>query len=372
MKILILNWRDRLNPRAGGGDRVIHRIGEYLVATGHEVDMVTSKFRGANTHEVIGTIRVHRVGGEIGSHLSVFIGASFEGIGDHDIIWDVINLLPWIRAKDNHDGDRLRAMMHQFTYQALRFEINPFLASVGRIVERRVTPRIYQGIPLVVPAESTREECIQLGFDPRYLTSIPPGIDFGAYSGNPTRNSDPRILFVGRLSRYKGVQHLLRAMPLILRRFPNATIDIVGRGYYAPTLIQLATHLGLIQNVHFHGFVDEHTKQNLIRRAWMLVLPSVQEGWGIPVMEAAAAGVPAVGTDTTGLRDSIIHGSTGLLVPFGDARAIADTVIRLIKDSELRMALGQRARQRARNFDWSLQLPKYASFLLDEWRPSAA
>jgi glycosyltransferase involved in cell wall biosynthesis len=99
----------------------------------------------------------------------------------------------------------------------------------------------------------------------------------------------------------------------------------------------------------------------------MLLMPSVQEGWGIPVLEAAAAGLPAIGTNTTGLRDSIVHGSTGLLVPFGDSPAIADAIIRLAQDSELRRTYGVNARRRARNFDWSLQLPKYSSFLLDEW-----
>ncbi len=363
MKILIFNWRDRRNPRAGGGEGIVHRIAEHLASTGHTVDMITSRFHHGKAQERIGAVHIFRAHGEIGSHFSVFV-ADLEKRRGYDVVWDVINLLPWIRARRDLNGLHLRALMHQFTYEALRYEINPFLASLGRIVERQVTPRVYQGVPLAVLAESTRQECIRVGFDPGDVISIPPGIDFDSYAGNPDPDANPRLLFIGRLSRYKGVQHLIKAMPGILSKAPETSLDIVGRGYFRPVLVRMARQLGVTRNVRFHGYVDEQRKQNLIRRAWMLVLPSVQEGWGIPVMEAAAAGVPSVGTDTTGLRDSIIDGSTGVLVPFGDIESLRDSIVSLIGNPDLRLEMGNKARRRARKYDWSFQLPKYASFLL--------
>jgi glycosyltransferase involved in cell wall biosynthesis len=258
-------------------------------------------------------------------------------------------------------------MMHQFTYEALRFETNRLFASIGRIVERRITPKIYTNVPLAVLSESIRLECLRLGFDAQNVVSIPPGIEYNSYAVDSNPDSVLRILYIGRLARYKGVQYLIQATAQVLRKFPNAILDIVGRGYFEPNLKQLARQLRLNEHVEFHGLVDEGTKLDLLQRSWMLLMPSVQEGWGIPVLEAAAAGLPAIGTNTTGLRDSIVHGSTGLLVPFGDSPAIADAIIRLAQDSELRRTYGVNARRRARNFDWSLQLPKYSSFLLDEW-----
>lgn len=371
MRILILNWRDRLNPRSGGGDGLVHRVADYIAGQGHEVEMLASLFPGAKSSERVGLIRVRRIGGEIDLHFSVFLGRCGQPDG-WDVVWDVINLLPWIRARRDTNRVRYRAMIHQLTYAALRLEINPLLASMGRLMEAKLTPAVYRDVPLVVLSQSVRHECVRLGFRSENVVAIPPGIDYEAHALEPCPDEHLRLLFIGRLRAYKGVQYLLQAMPLVLRRFPNARLDIVGRGPYQPHLMNLSRRLRVEHSVSFHGFVAEPGKLDLMRRSWMVLLPSIQEGWGIPIMEAAAAAVPAIGTDTSGLRDSIVQGSTGFLVPVGDARAIAEAIVRLAEDRPLREEFGRNAKRRAQAFDWSLQLPKYASFLLQEGRmPSA-
>ncbi|MEZ4455982.1 MAG: glycosyltransferase [Gemmatimonadales bacterium] len=73
--------------------------------------------------------------------------------------------------------------------------------------------------------------------------------------------------------------------------------------------------LGLEAAVTFHGFVDEETKIRMFRTTWANVFPSPKEGWGITVMEAAACGTPSIASDSPGLRDSVVAGKTGWLVP---------------------------------------------------------
>ncbi|BDZ58199.1 hypothetical protein GCM10025872_18560 [Barrientosiimonas endolithica] len=104
--------------------------------------------------------------------------------------------------------------------------------------------------------------------------------------------------------------------------------------------------------MHFHGFVDEHTKHTLLARSWVLLMPSHKEGWGLTIVEAGLHATPAVAfAYAGGPTESIVHGRTGLLSR--DADDMREQVARLLTDHELRRALGERARTHARSFDWT-------------------
>jgi glycosyltransferase involved in cell wall biosynthesis len=99
--------------------------------------------------------------------------------------------------------------------------------------------------------------------------------------------------------------------------------------------------------------VGEEEKLRLLRRAWLHVLTSSKEGWGISNLEAAACGTPSVSTDVPGLRESVLHGETGLLVPHGNVPALADAIGGLIRDPTARERLGRQARAFAERFSWN-------------------
>jgi glycosyltransferase involved in cell wall biosynthesis len=100
------------------------------------------------------------------------------------------------------------------------------------------------------------------------------------------------------------------------------------------------------------GFVDETAKRELMRRAWVHALTSPKEGWGITNIEAAASGTPTVASDSPGLRDSLVDGQTGLLVPHGDVEALAGALRKVIEDTALRTRLSDGARAFAARFTW--------------------
>jgi len=104
--------------------------------------------------------------------------------------------------------------------------------------------------------------------------------------------------------------------------------------------------------VTFAGFVSEEGKRELMRRAWATVQPSPKEGWGITNIEAAACGTPTVASDSPGLRESVVHNTTGLLVPHGDVAALADALERLAMDPLEVARLGAGAHQFAQGFTW--------------------
>jgi glycosyltransferase involved in cell wall biosynthesis len=159
-------------------------------------------------------------------------------------------------------------------------------------------------------------------------------------------------LYVGRLKRYKGVETAIRAVGLARRGGSPVELAIAGQGDDRPRLERLTAELGLTDAVRFLGFVSEDEKRTLLRRSWATVFPSPKEGWGITNVEAAACGTPAVASDSPGLRESVRHEETGLLVPGDDPAALADALQRLARDSALVARLGRGGRAFAESLSW--------------------
>lgn len=180
---------------------------------------------------------------------------------------------------------------------------------------------------------------------------IPLSVDldrFDAYEGPeydlPTDPDRPTLLFVGRLSYYKGVQHLVDAMGDV-----DADLLVVGDGDRREDVESRARERGVTDRIHFLGRVDDEMLDFCYREADVFVLPSVapSEAFGIVQLEAMAVGTPVVNTDLpTGVPWVSRDGETGLTVPPGDARALADAINRLVENPELRRRYGENAAER--------------------------
>jgi len=127
---------------------------------------------------------------------------------------------------------------------------------------------------------------------------------------------------------------------------------IVGRGDAVPGLERQVARLGLERIVEFRGFVSEQEKVELYRAARVFVNPSEKEGWGLTILEANACGVPSVASDAPGLRDSVRHEDTGLLVPHGDVDACAAALQRVLTDDALWDHLRAGALRWATHYTW--------------------
>jgi len=162
----------------------------------------------------------------------------------------------------------------------------------------------------------------------------------------------PTILYLGRIKRYKSVDVVIRALPSVLEKVPDAQLAIVGSGDTLDELKILAGQLGVGANVVFTGFVSTVEKVDWMRRSHVIVNPSPKEGWGLTNIEANACGTVAVATDADGLRDSVRDGETGLLFPYGDHEALADHLVRILTNSGFREKLARAALEWAQSFTW--------------------
>lgn len=159
------------------------------------------------------------------------------------------------------------------------------------------------------------------------------------WSGKPDPNA-PRILYVGRLIEWKGIDTLIRAMGSVVRAKPDAILTIVGSGEEQGHLESLSRDLGIADHVHFAGQVSDDQLSNLYSCSTVLVLPSqssrgfVMEGLGVVLLEAMSHGVPVIGSNTGGIPDIIDDGKNGSLFPAGDDKVLAEKILCIVSDPE--------------------------------------
>ena len=177
------------------------------------------------------------------------------------------------------------------------------------------------------------------------------GVDSQALTPDSSERAEkPVFVYLGRLKRYKRVDTVIRAFASL--NLDDATLEIAGTGDYRAPLEGLAQSLHLGNRVKFLGFVPETQKAHLLRRAWASVLASPKEGWGISNLEAAACGTPVIAANSPGIRESVIDGETGFLVPPDDPEAMAAAMRGLVQSPDLVNVLGAAGRRFAQTFTW--------------------
>ncbi|TYO93236.1 glycosyltransferase family 4 protein [Desulfallas thermosapovorans] len=154
----------------------------------------------------------------------------------------------------------------------------------------------------------------------------------------------PVIGFVGRLTKDKGIIELIKAYKVVKSAFPDVRLILIGRYEEGDPVPQnIREEIKSDKNIIQTGYVNDVAPYYRIMDC--LAFPTHREGLGNVALEAAAAGVPVVGTLATGVVDAVIHGETGLLSPIGDVKALADNLIWVLKDENLRKRLGNAGRK---------------------------
>lgn len=183
------------------------------------------------------------------------------------------------------------------------------------------------------------------------FTTVRYGLDFSAIPANDgSIGSPPTILFVGGNFQRKGLLVLLRALPAVLARVPGTRLTIVGRSHYARGARDLASRLGVLGHCDFLGALDHHGLLHHYGTASVLAMPSLLEAFGIPYLEAMSCGLPVVATGCAGPDEYLRDGHNALVVPPGDAAALAAALVRLLTDETLRARVRAGGRQTASDF----------------------
>jgi len=355
MKILIFNWRDIKNPEAGGAEVYTHEITKRLVNKGHRVVLVTAGFKGTKEEEIIDGVYIFRVGNKYSVYWRAkefyLKNLAQEGF---DVLVDEINTRPFFCIKFAKNGTRVVALIHQLAKEFWFYEMPFPLSLVGYFLEKYWL-YFYRKVPTVTVSPSTRKDLERWGF--QNIKTVPNGINVEPVSCLPVKNSRPTIIFVGRMKRAKKPQDVLKAFEMVRKKIGDAELWMVGDGYMRERLKARKP-----EGVKFWGYLAGEKKNELVKKAWVIAVAGVREGWGQVVTDANALGTPAVGYNIPGLRDSIKDGYNGLLVN-PDPRSLAEGLITLLKDAHLREKLSRNAIEWAKQFSWDKSAEEFERIL---------
>jgi len=348
-RITVLAWRDLDDPEAGGSELHAARVAALWGRAGIEVTMRTSYAPGTAQVTWRDGYRVIRKAGRY----MVFPRAAFsEMMGWHGAsnalveIWNGMPFFSPVWAR------RTRVVwLHHVHDSMWKMTLPPRLARLGRMIEFRVAPPLYRGVPIVTLSQSSKDEIVRLlHLRAADISVVSPGIDPSFSPGDVAKEPTPLVVAVGRLVPVKRFHLLIDALTAIKSHHPGLRTVIVGEGYERDRLESQIAELDATDWITLPGRLADDQLLSLYRRAWILASASAHEGWGMTITEAAACGTPAVATRIAGHSDAIVDGRTGLLVD--DATGLAHGLDRLLGDESLRRRMTQAAMEYAATFTW--------------------
>lgn len=351
MNILILNWRDKMNPRAGGAELLTHEVAKRWVADGHTVTLFCERYHRSAREEVIDGVSVIRKGRWWSVHLYAMVYYFFRFRTSTDVIIDEVHWYPFFSVLYARHKTILLVCE---VADKLFFRLLPYpFAFVARFIEK-IYFALYRGNPALAISTSTKNSLIREGFEEDRITVIPMGLTIPKSVKNFPKATALTLIVVARLQVLKGIADAIVAFARIQSSIPSARLWIVGGDSegYQKDLEQIAQTLGVAQRVTFYGRVGDMKKFELLARAHILLIPSVHEGWGLVVPEAASQETPAIGYRTAGVQDVIIDGKTGILVEAGQPEKLAAEVLKLWNDRPRYRRFQNTGMKRALSMNW--------------------
>ncbi len=361
MKILIVNFE---YPPLGGGGGVATQMLAAELSKRHEVHVLTTLFGNLKYQQREGAVTIHRVRviGRIDQYtaslqsLASFVPAAV-GTGwrlGRKVRFDVINA-QFVLPSGLVGAILARILGVPFVLSFIGGDlfdpskgISPHRYAVLRWVVRRIAAR---AAVCTAISEDTKRRARELHGVEKNIVVTHLGIkavSVAELSRASLGVPDGELLFIsiGRLIPRKGYEILLSAW----RDVPRANLIIVGGGPLRARLEDMAVELGIAKRVAVRGFVPEEIKHQLLQAADGYVSAADHEGFGLVFLEAMAAGLPIIATNMGGHTDFLRAEQNALLVPPGNAAALASAVRRLISDQELRESIGKRNRQQVASY----------------------
>jgi len=346
-RILIFAWRDIKHPEMGGSEVYVHEVAKRL-AREHHVTLFTSKPGNLSDRDVIDNVHIVRRGGMLTVYIWAFIYYVLYFRKDMDFVVDVENGLPFFTPLFC-GKPKLMVLHHVHKGQWFKQFSLP-LALVGYVIESFVMPAMYRNTNVITVSPSTLSELRRIGFIDRkiYLgfNSIPSRV-----GSKVNKAKEPLLVYVGRVKAYKRLEMAVETLRSLSKAYPTMQLIIGGAGDHAEKINKLVERYQLQRRVQILGFISEKKKWELMQKAWVFLMPSSKEGWGITIVEAASCGTPAVGFNVPGVRDSIKDGITGILAR--DEIDYVKSVKRLLDDKKLREKMGYYGVFWAKKFSWN-------------------
>lgn len=345
--ILSLSWRDIKSPKAGGAEVHTHEMLRRLDAGKYRVVHISMKNPKEKMEEVIDGVTYIRKG----NALTVILFAIRYYAVNHreiDFVIDQCNthrfFTPlWVRQK------KRIFYIHQLTKEIWDYSAGFPLNRIGKMTEEMML-KLNRKDAVITVSESTRQELIERGYQKDKIKIIHNGISFQPWSEEKwcNKEEEPTFIYAGRYSPYKGIDKSLQAFAGLKQKFPKASLWILGKKdqeYVEKNLMPICrmNHLEWCDaaeeptkgDIISWGYVSEEKKLELLSRAWVLLYPSIREGWGIPITEAGCVGTPSIAFDSPGIREAVWYGQAGYLCKENTVDGLYQQMKKVICDKDL-------------------------------------
>ncbi len=356
MRLAIVTWRDLTHPLAGGSEVLTDQLARGFAERGNDVTVVC----GGPVDQDGADGRPYAVV-EAGGTFSQYIVAPYlcRRLRNVDLLIDVENGMPYFSPLW-HRGAKVCLVHHVHTDQ-WRDRFAPPLAAIARAVEARAMPLAYRKQTFVAVSPSTCSALVSIGVPADHIRVIENGVSPRSPAAGPgtrpAKSPSPLFVAVGRLVPHKRIDLLLETWEQV-RPETGGRLVVVGDG---PEMAKLRRSLP--EGAELAGRVSDRERDELMAAAWLLVHCAHHEGWGMTVLEAAAAGTPALALDAPGVRDAIVDGTTGELAC--DPADMMKRWTALASNPERRAALGEAARERAASMSWDRTVGSYLELAVE-------
>lgn len=360
----ILYLTEFLSAIGGGGDVAFYNHALAMAERGHDVHIVCRRSPedfGMRT----GSLHIHRIGSEmtlrhghfptLAQQTMYVLGAVAEGrriIRGKDI--DIIHantLSPAIAgaALSIISGLPLvNTFHHVHAVKSKRYLQGRALLRLPRLVCEKIILSLPVDVVHAV-SQSTKEDLVQFGVEPNKIIVVPNGVPQFWAAGR--RSYQTYALFIGRLVKYKNLDVVIRAFGRVVDNLPAAKLIVAGDGPARSEWAEMASSLGLKDNIRFEGYVSEKRKEELLANCSAVVVPSLIEGFGLVALEAFVHEKPVLASDTDSSREMVRQGIDGLLLPAHDAIKWSEAITALFVDRAECAAMGIRGKAGAHRFN---------------------
>ncbi len=326
-KVIWLNHRDLLHPRAGGAERTIYEVSRRLVKRGYTVQWLSTRAQGLPSFQTIDGIEIYRFGGNISSHIRNILFERKQREGTV-VIDDMAHVVPWFSERfTDIPGTVFFRHLHRRT---LYGQLDPIKATVLKTVESNYH-RFYKQWPFVTESLQGVQDLKDTGIPGDRIVRIPPGVDFVRLKPKE-KYSVPSLVYFGGLRDYKRPYEALFLLNELKNEYPNIMLRICGSGPSLQRMKSLSEKLGLNSNVEYLGRLDEKRLFDVVSRSWLNLHFSVAEGWGYSILEAAACGTPTIAYSAPGVDEAIIEGRNGIKVPDGNREDFLIAILKILNE----------------------------------------
>jgi len=331
MNILLLNWRDRSHPKAGGAELVTMEHAKSWVKAGHTVTWLTGWYEGGKKEEDIDGVHIVRRAGSLTIYPYAMAYLLVNG-RKFDVIVDEAHGFPFFSPLFTRTP--VVMFIHEIAGEIWDYMFSFPKNIIGKWLEKWYF-RLYRHCFVWTDAPSTVEELVERGIPRNNCVAIPcpitvQRVDVRIYK----KEKVPTYIFVSRVVRMKGIEEVVKAFSFIVKEQSKAQLWIVGDGekLYIEELKNMMKEYGIYGNVTFFGAVSEQKKYECMSKAHLLLHASVKEGWGLVVLEAGMMHTPSIVYNVSGLCDVVQNGKTGVVLTDNSPQELAREAVLLYID----------------------------------------